>query len=92
VALWNHGQEVFRVTARKNKYDEVEEYICNECRYEHKDIKDWVVEGPRKIDRHSVISQNLFEAPYQRMLGGGNKREIPGRKDLLNPQTEESNS
>jgi NADH-quinone oxidoreductase subunit G len=90
VVLWNHGNEVFRVTARKDKYGEVEEFICNECRFEKKDIADWTVEGPRKIDRHSVISQNLFEAPYQRMLGNAKKREIPGRRDLLSPSTEES--
>src|ERR1700741_3236356 len=58
VALWLKANDVLRVTARKNRWGEVEEWICNECRFEKKDIKDWVVEGPRHIDRSSVISAN----------------------------------
>lgn len=61
VVLWNRGDEVFRVTARKNEWGEVEDWICNECRFEKKHISDWEIEGPRKIDRHSVISQNHYE-------------------------------
>ena len=51
---------MFRVTARKDKYGEVEEFICDTCRFERKDAKDWTVEGPRKISRHSVISQGHY--------------------------------
>jgi NADH-quinone oxidoreductase subunit G len=61
VVLWMKGEEVLRVTARKDKYAEVKEFICNECRYEHKNINDWKVEGPRHIDHDSVISQNHYE-------------------------------
>ena len=61
VALWEKGNEVLRVTARKDKWGESEEWICNECRFDKKDIKDWVIEGPRHIDRHSVISLNHYE-------------------------------
>jgi len=61
VVLWMKGDDVLRVSARKDQYGEVKEYICNECRYDHKDVKDWTVEGPRHIDRHSVISQNHYE-------------------------------
>jgi NADH-quinone oxidoreductase subunit G len=61
VALWLKGTEVLRVTARKNIWGEVEEWICNECRFEKKHVNDWVVEGPRHIERHSVISQNHYE-------------------------------
>ena len=60
VALWMRGKEIFRVTARKNEWGEVESFICNECRYEKKDASDWVIEGPRKISRHSVISQGHY--------------------------------
>lgn len=67
VTLWNRGDEVFRVTARKDEWGEVEEWICNECRFEKKKTSDWTIEGPRKIDRHSVISQghyvNAIEPP-----------------------------
>ena len=61
VVLWMKGDDVLRVSARKDQYGEVKEYICNECRYDHKDVKHWTVEGPRHIDRHSVISQNHYE-------------------------------
>lgn len=58
--LWMRGEEVFRVTARKDEWGEVEEWICNTCRFETKDAKDWVVEGPTKVNRHSVISQGHY--------------------------------
>ncbi len=60
VALWMRGDEVYRVTARKNEWGEVESFICNTCRYEKKERKDWVIEGPRKINRRSVISQGHY--------------------------------
>jgi NADH-quinone oxidoreductase subunit G len=60
VRLWFKGEEVFRVTARKDAYDEVIDWICNECRFEKKKASDWVIEGPTKISRHSVISQNHY--------------------------------
>ncbi len=58
--LWMRGNEVFRVTARKDQYGEVEEFICDTCRFEKKDISDWVIEGPRKVARYSVISQGHY--------------------------------
>ncbi len=60
VVLWMHGKEVRRVTGRKDEYGEVKEFICNECRFEKLDTREWVVEGPRKIKRNSVISQNHY--------------------------------
>lgn len=59
--VWLKGKEVIRVTARKDKYGEVEEWICNTCRFDKKHMEDWTIEGPRHIDRHSVISQNHYE-------------------------------
>lgn len=58
--LWMFGNEIQRVTARKDEYHEVEEFICNECRFEHKDPADWVIEGPRKFEKNSVINQNNY--------------------------------
>jgi NADH-quinone oxidoreductase subunit G len=58
--LWMRGDEVFRVTARKDQWGEVEEWICNDCRFHKKSAKDWVIEGPSKISRHSVISQGHY--------------------------------
>ena len=60
VRLWMRGDEVFRVTARKDQWGEVENFICNECRFEKKSTKDWVIEGPSKIARSSVISQGHY--------------------------------
>ena len=60
-AIWMKGEEILRVTGRKDKYGELEEFICNDCRFHHKELKDWIVEGPRMIERHSVISQNHYQ-------------------------------
>jgi len=60
VTLWNRGDEVYRVTARKDQWGEVKEFICNECRFEKKKTADWVIEGPTRISRHSVISAGHY--------------------------------
>jgi NADH-quinone oxidoreductase subunit G len=65
VTLWNRGDEVYRVTARKDQWGEVHEWICNECRFEKKHTNDWVIEGPTKINRHSVISQGHYIGTVQ---------------------------
>ncbi|WP_379969304.1 2Fe-2S iron-sulfur cluster-binding protein [Epilithonimonas sp. UC225_85] len=59
--VWMKGDEVVRVTARKDQYGEVEDWICDECRFHKKDTALWNIEGPRHIDRHSVISLNHYE-------------------------------
>jgi len=61
VTLWYKGEEVLRVTARKDKYGEVEEFICNECRFDKKKTSDWVIEGPRHISNKSVINSNHYD-------------------------------
>jgi NADH-quinone oxidoreductase subunit G len=61
VVLWMSGKDVLRVTGRKDKYGEVEEFICNDCRFEHKQEQDWIIEGPRHIRRQSVIAQNHYD-------------------------------
>ena len=58
VTLWYRGDDVLRVTGRKDAYNEVHEFICNECRFEKKQTSDWTIEGPRQIARQSVIAQN----------------------------------
>ena len=76
VRLWMRGDEVYRVTARKDKWGEVNEFICNECRFEKKKVSDWVIEGPTKVDRHSVISFNHYvgmkkpHEPLPEVMGG----------------------
>jgi len=61
VTLWQRGEEVLRVTARKDQWGEVEEWICNECRFEKKKTTDWTIEGPTHVSRQSVISQGHYE-------------------------------
>jgi NADH-quinone oxidoreductase subunit G len=58
VTLWYQGQEVLRVTGRKDKYGEVQEFICNTCRFDKKQTSDWVIEGIADQGRHSVMMQN----------------------------------
>ena len=70
--LWLKGEDVLRVTARKDQWGEVEEWICNECRFDKKKTSDWKIEGPRKIDHHSVISQNHYNklaSPQYKKIG-----------------------
>lgn len=54
------GEEIQRVTGRKDEYHEVDEFICNECRFDHKNPADWVIEGPRQFEKDSVINQNNY--------------------------------
>jgi len=61
VAAWMFGNEIYRITGRKDQWGELEEFICNECRFEKKEIEDWIIEGPREIKRQSVISANKYE-------------------------------
>ncbi|WP_020596465.1 2Fe-2S iron-sulfur cluster-binding protein [Spirosoma panaciterrae] len=60
VTLWYRGDDVIRVTARKNEWNEVTEFICNTCRFDKKKTSDWTIEGPTKISRSSVISANKY--------------------------------
>lgn len=63
VRLWYKGEEVLRVTGRKDEFGEVKEFICNTCRFDKKETKDWVIEGPTKVKNTSVISSNHYEIP-----------------------------
>src|SRR6218665_1525284 len=67
VRMWLKGEEVVRVTAPQEEWDEIMDtpdgkwgFICNSCRYDHKQKSDWVIEGPTQVNRHSVISQNHY--------------------------------
>lgn len=74
-SIWLKGDEVIRVTARKDKWNEVQDWICNECRFEKKHLNDWIVEKPTHIDRHSVISQNHYENLAQLKLDIGKQQK-----------------
>lgn len=66
VQLWTRGDEVFRVTARKNEWNEVEDWICNTCRFEKKEVSDWVIEKPSEVAKDSVIRQGHYTANVQK--------------------------
>lgn len=70
------GNEIQRVTGRKDEYHEVEEFICNECRFDHKDVADWVIEGPREFEKDSVINQNNYTKKLEKV-------EIKTEKNIL---------
>lgn len=67
VRLWMKGDDVLRVTARKDRWGEVEEFICNECRFDKKFVADWEIEGPSKVSQNSVISQNHYNTDLKKM-------------------------
>ncbi len=58
--VWYKGEDVLRVTGRKDQWGEVEEFICNTCRFDKKKTSDWTIEGPRAISHQSVISANHY--------------------------------
>lgn len=80
VRLWFKGSEVLRVTARKDQWGEVEDWICNTCRFDKKQLSDWTIEGPSKIDRHSVISQGHYELAKLKLDTGKKLKELHGGK------------
>ena len=65
VTLYTVGNEIYRVSARKDEYSEVEEFICNTCRFDKKEVSDWKIEGPRKFAKYSVINQGNYTLPLQ---------------------------
>ncbi|MFZ4862713.1 2Fe-2S iron-sulfur cluster-binding protein [Sphingobacterium sp. Mn56C] len=62
VTLWYKGDEVLRVTGRKDEYGEVAEFICNTCRFDKKHTSDWVLEQPTPVEAESVIAANHYRA------------------------------
>lgn len=79
VRLWMRGDDVLRVTARKDQWGEVEDWICNECRFEKKKVGDWAIEGPTKLNRHSVINAGHYTNVVQP------KETLPGVLGGRNP-------
>ncbi len=68
VTLWMRGDEVYRVTARKDEWGEVQSYdrkpgwICNTCRFDKKNAADWIIEGLTSLNRKSVIGANKYRS------------------------------
>ncbi|MEO6405890.1 MAG: 2Fe-2S iron-sulfur cluster-binding protein [Ferruginibacter sp.] len=77
VTLWMRGDEVYRVTARKDEWGEVQSYegkpgwICNTCRFDKKNAADWTIEGLTSLNRQSVIGANKYrklEMPHETIV------------------------
>ena len=85
--LWLRGNEVFRVTARKDEWGEVQSYdgkpgwICNTCRFDKKKTGDWTILGPTAISRHSVIAQGHYTG--LKMPGETIEKIMDGRSPRL---------
>jgi NADH-quinone oxidoreductase subunit G len=77
--LWMFGNEIQRITARKDEYHEVEEFICNTCRFDKKDVSDWVIEGPRKFEKESVINQGKYYGKRDTVVINTEKGILQGR-------------
>jgi len=75
----NYRLEIQRVTARKDEYHEVEEFICNTCRFDKKDVADWVIEGPRKFEKDSVINQGKYFGKTDKVVIATEKGILQGR-------------
>ena len=97
VTIWNRGDEVYRVTARKDQWGEVIDWICNECRFDKKNTSDWIIEGPTLINRHSVISQGHYvemvtpKEPLPDVMNGRDPRvllDIHSISDVNRPEIE----
>lgn len=95
VQLWMRGDEVLRVTARKDEWGEVKTsskgtpgWICNKCRFERKKVTDWVIEGPSQVNRHSVISQGHYvglkkpNETISKVMGGRDPKLLMNIKDI----------
>ena len=88
VTVWMYGKEIYRVSVRKDVYHEVESlsdgkpaYICNDCRYEKKDLADWTIEGPRKFEKFSVINQGNYTRKMQPVEIDTDPRILYGRQE-----------
>ncbi len=79
VTLWMFGDHIQRVSARKDQWHEVEEFICNECRFDHKQVEDWTIEQPRKFDKRSVLNVNNYTHPTQKVQLNMDNLTLEGR-------------
>jgi NADH-quinone oxidoreductase subunit G len=72
--VWMFGEQIYRVTGRKDQYGEIEDFICNTCRYDKKTASDWTITGPRAFEKFSVINQNNYLRPLKKVVINADKR------------------
>src|SRR5690606_32198120 len=61
VTLWYKGEEVLRVTGRKDEYNEVKEFICDTCRFEKKKTADWVLVVTDRKDEYNEVKEFICD-------------------------------
>ena len=49
--VWMFGDEIQRVTGRKDEFHEVDEFICNRCRFDHKDVKTGLLKDQENLKK-----------------------------------------
>ncbi|NDV77804.1 2Fe-2S iron-sulfur cluster-binding protein [Dysgonomonas sp. 511] len=81
VTLWMFGDSVLRVTVRKDQWHEAEDFICNECRFEHKNVDDWTIEGPRQFQKYSVNNVNNYTIPQSKVKIDTDEFILEGREE-----------
>ncbi|MDP8206968.1 MAG: 2Fe-2S iron-sulfur cluster-binding protein [Candidatus Electryonea clarkiae] len=52
--------KIYRVTARFDKYHVMKSLICDECRFEHKNMDDWVIE---EDDINTPLKKKIMKVP-----------------------------
>jgi NADH-quinone oxidoreductase subunit G len=73
--VWMFGND--SACGEEKMYHEVEEF-CNSCRFDHKEVTDWVIEGP-KIRQRLVINQNNYTRELD-TVHIATKRNFEGRE------------
>ncbi len=93
--VWYKGDEIIRVTARKNQWGEALEFICNDCRFDKKQTSQWNIEGPSPIQHQSVIAANkyaksMIKPSYALQQAAEQYKKIDDDRDrsFLTPQKE----
>jgi len=79
--VWMFGDEIQRVTGRKDEFHEVDEFICNSCRFDHKNVSDWIIEGPRVFEKDSVINQNNYTRKLEKVVINTEETILLGRAE-----------
>ncbi len=75
--VWLKGDDVLRVTARKDQFGEVKEFICNTCRFEKKTAADWTIEHATKVARNSVISTGYYDGEVLHATESRQRQGLP---------------
>ncbi len=54
------NNKIFRVTARFDEHHVMKSLICDECRFDHYDLDDWVID---EDDIHTPLTDKIMKAP-----------------------------